>query len=71
MVQQKRHIAKTLSYRVFSTTLGFVFMVGLTGSVEIGTAFGVVELLWKPFQYYIHERFWYKYVKFGLKKNTE
>jgi uncharacterized membrane protein len=38
----------------------------LTGSIEIGAAFGVVELIYKPIQYYIHERIWYKWVKFGL-----
>jgi uncharacterized membrane protein len=37
-----------------------------TGSVEFGVAFGVAELLYKPIQYYIHERVWYRWIKFGL-----
>jgi uncharacterized membrane protein len=37
-----------------------------TGSVEVGAAFGAVELLWKPIQYYIHERVWYRYIRYGL-----
>ena len=37
-----------------------------TGSIKFGAAFGVVELLYKPIQYYIHERVWYRFIKFGL-----
>ena len=66
-VDKKRHIAKTISYRIVSTTIGFLTMWVVTGSVKIGAAFGVAELVWKPIQYYIHERIWYKSIKFGLK----
>jgi uncharacterized membrane protein len=66
MVHPKRHIAKTISYRVISTTIGFLAMWWVTGSVEVGAAFGVVELIWKPIQYYLHERAWYKYIKYGI-----
>ena len=65
-VSYKRHLAKTISYRLLSTTVGILAMWWLTGSIEIGAAFGVVELIYKPIQYYIHERIWYKWVKFGL-----
>jgi uncharacterized membrane protein len=66
-VDKKRHIAKTISYRILSTLIGFVIMWGISGSVKVGTAFGVAEIIYKPIQYYIHERVWYKYIKFGLK----
>jgi uncharacterized membrane protein len=68
IIQRKRHIAKTISYRIVSTTIGFITMWLVTGSIKAGTAFGIAELLWKPIQYYIHERVWYKWIKFGLKK---
>jgi uncharacterized membrane protein len=42
-----------------------------TGSVKVGAAFGVAELLYKPIQYYIHERIWYKYIKYGLDRKKE
>lgn len=71
IVQRKRHIAKTISYRVVSTLIGFLIMWWVSGSVKIGAAFGVAELVYKPIQYYIHERIWYKWIKFGLKKNKE
>jgi uncharacterized membrane protein len=66
-VSAKRHIAKTISYRLLSTLIGFLIMWWVSGSIKVGTAFGVAELLYKPIQYYIHERIWYKYIKFGLR----
>ena len=68
IVQRKRHIAKTISYRIVSTTIGFLTMWIVTGSIKIGVAFGFAELVWKPIQYYLHERIWYKWIKYGLKK---
>ncbi len=67
MVSFKRHIAKTISYRIISTSIGFATMWAVTGSIKMGAAFSIVELLWKPIQYYIHERVWYKWVKYGIK----
>ena len=65
-VSPKRHLAKTISYRVISTTVGFLIMWLATGSIKFGAAFGIAELLYKPIQYYIHERIWYRWIKFGL-----
>lgn len=65
-VQKKRHIAKTISYRLISTLIGFATMLVVTGSVKAGAAFGIAELLWKPIQYYVHERIWYRWIKYGL-----
>lgn len=68
-IDRSRHIAKTISYRVISTLIGFGIMWAVSGSIKVGAAFGVAELIYKPIQYYIHERIWYKYIKFGLKKD--
>ena len=65
-VSAKRHIAKTVSYRVVSTGIGFAIMWWATGSIKLGAAFGLAELVYKPIQYYIHERVWYRWIKFGL-----
>ena len=67
-VQNRRHIAKTISYRIVSTGIGFVIVWVASGSIKVGATFSVAELLYKPVQYYIHERIWYKYIKFGLKR---
>lgn len=68
IVQSKRHIAKTISYRILSSLLGFVVVSIVTDSIAIGTTFSVIELIYKPLQYYIHERVWYKWIKYGLKE---
>lgn len=65
-VSAKRHLAKTISYRIISTLVGFLIMWWATGNIKFGAAFGVAELLYKPIQYYIHERVWYRFIKFGL-----
>jgi len=67
IVQNRRHIAKTISYRIISTGIGFLIVWLASGSVKIGATFSIAELIYKPIQYYIHERVWYKWVKFGLK----
>lgn len=71
IVQRKRHIAKTISYRVISTLIGFLIMWAISGSIKVGAAFGVAELVYKPLQYYIHERIWYRYIRYGLKKKND
>ena len=67
-VSPKRHLAKTISYRILSTSIGFMAMWLVTGSITVGAAFSVIELVWKPIQYYIHERVWYRYIKYGVTK---
>ena len=68
VVERKRHIAKTISYRILSTIIGFLLTWLISGSIKVGAVFGVAELIYKPIQYYIHERVWYKWIKYGLKK---
>jgi len=68
IVQAKRHLAKTISYRMVSTTVGFFITWYLTNNIEFGLTFSVLELIIKPAIYYLHERFWYRWIKYGLKK---
>jgi len=70
IVEKKRHIAKTISYRIVSTLIGFLLMWWISGSIKVGTAFGIAELVYKPIQYYIHERIWYRWIQYGLKKSN-
>tara|TARA_R110002126_G_scaffold28854_1_gene95961 strand:+ start:370 stop:576 length:207 start_codon:yes stop_codon:yes gene_type:complete len=68
MINKKRHILKTISYRLISTIIGFMIMFIISGSIKIGATISIIEIIYKPLQYYIHERIWYKYFKFGIKK---
>lgn len=69
IVEKKRHLAKTISYRIVSSGVGFIIMYIATGSLKFGAMFSVAELIYKPLQYYIHERVWYRYIKYGIKKD--
>ncbi len=68
MVSYKRHIAKTISWRIIGT-LDTIILSGLiTGSWTTGLTIGGVEVITKMVLYFFHERLWYKYSNFGLKK---
>ena len=63
-----RHILKSITYRILSTFLGFLIILVCTGSIKIGASFSIIELILKPIIYYMHERIWFKYIKYGIKK---
>ena len=58
--EQKRHILKTISYRILSSFIGFLIIWFSTGDMKLGITIGIVEALYKPLQYYIHEVIWHK-----------
>lgn len=68
MVSIKRHIAKTISWRIIGTLDTMFISWIITGSWKWGLAIGGVEVFTKMILYFVHERVWYKYSKFGLKK---
>jgi uncharacterized membrane protein len=67
MVQTKRHIAKTITYRFLSSVVTFTAIWWASGSVEFGAKISLLELLIKPLAYYLHERVWYRCISFGIK----
>lgn len=67
-ITPKRHILKTVTYRIVSTTVSFFILFATTGSIKIGAAFSIAELVYKPLLYFAHERFYYKFVKYGVVK---
>ena len=68
MVNYKRHIAKTISWRIIGTVDTFLLSWFITGSWKIGLSIGGVEVVTKMVLYYLHERAWYRYSKYGIKK---
>ena len=67
MVSYKRHIAKTISWRIIGT-LDTIILSGLiTGSWTTGLTIGGVEIITKMILYFFHERLWYRFSKFGIK----
>jgi len=63
-LSRKRHIAKTITWRIVGTIDTIVISWYMTGSPLIGFSIGGVEVFTKMILYYIHERVWYK-SKFG------
>ncbi|GGD85008.1 DUF2061 domain-containing protein [Planktosalinus lacus] len=64
---RKRHLAKTLTWRVVGTMDTMLISWFITGNPWVGVQIGVAELLTKMLLYYFHERVWYR-VSFGLNK---
>ena len=59
-ISRKRHIFKTITWRITATLTTFLVTWAITGSLEIGLGVGSVEFFIKMVLYYLHERIWYK-----------
>jgi len=68
MVSYKRHIAKTISWRIIGTIDTIILSGFITNSWSTGLLIGGVEVFTKMILYFLHERTWYKFSKFGLDK---
>ena len=71
MVSYKRHIAKTISWRIIGTIDTVIISGFITGSWAAGLAIGGVEVISKMVLYFLHERMWYKFSKFGVNEKTK
>ena len=71
MVSYKRHILKTISWRVIGTLDTMILSALITGSWKLGLTIGGVEVITKMVLYFLHERAWYKFSKFGLNDKTK
>jgi uncharacterized membrane protein len=65
-IDLKRHILKTITYRILGTLTTVITAYLLGASLQISSLLGLGELLLKPIIYFLHERFWFKFIK--LKK---
>ncbi len=71
MIQVKRHIAKSITYRIFGSAITVILSYSAGLTIQWASYVGIAELLIKPIIYFIHERVWYKWIKFGVKNNYE
>jgi uncharacterized membrane protein len=58
---QKRHLVKTITWRVVGTLDTMALGWLITGDPMVGLKVGALELFTKMILYYFHERAWYKY----------
>jgi uncharacterized membrane protein len=64
----KRHIAKSITYRFIGTATTVILTLFAGLPLKWAGMVGLAELVIKPIIYFLHERVWYKFIKFGLKK---
>ena len=66
---KKRHLAKTLTWRVTATLTTMIIAWIVSGDPLTGLTVGGIEFFIKMPVYYLHERAWYK-SNFGLKNRN-
>ena len=64
-ISRKRHIAKTITWRIIATGTTILLAWVISGDPMIGLKVGGLEFFLKMGLYYLHERAWYK-ADFGL-----
>ncbi len=57
---QKRHIAKTITWRIVGTIDTIILSWVISGNPIIGLKIGLAEVITKMLLYYFHERAWFK-----------
>lgn len=62
----KRHISKTVTWRIIGTMDTILLSWLITGDAFVGLKIGLVETVTKMVLYFFHERVWYK---INLSKN--
>nr|WP_294776591.1 DUF2061 domain-containing protein [uncultured Flavobacterium sp.] len=67
---RKRHIAKTVTWRMVGTLDTMLVAWFISGNPFIGLKVGLAEISTKMILYYLHERVWYR-SKFGLQTKEE
>jgi len=67
-LSRKRHILKTITWRVVGTIDTILLGWLISGNPKVGLSVGGAELVTKMFLYYIHERVWYN-LNFGIKND--
>ena len=64
----RRHIYKTLTWRVVATGTTFLLAWLYTDDLTVATAIGGTEAVAKMILYYLHERAWYQFGDFATEK---
>ena len=60
MKLSKRHIAKTISWRLIGTLDTIVLSWLISGDLSLGLQIGFLEVITKMILYYFHERLWFE-----------
>jgi len=66
---RKRHVVKTVTWRIIGTLDTFLLSWFISGDPITGFKIGAAEVITKMLLYYLHERLWYR-INFGLDKRN-
>ena len=69
-VSHKRHIAKTITWRIVGTIDTIILSWIISGNPFTGLKIGFAEVITKMLLYYLHERAWYK-INYGLNERRK
>jgi len=69
-VSLKRHVYKTLTWRIVGTIDTMLLGWLVSGDPIVGLTIGSFEVVTKMVLYFLHERAWYKY-DFGVDRNEK
>jgi len=67
-IHYKRHVLKTLTWRIIGTIDTILIGWFVSGDPTIGLSIGGIEVFTKMLLYFFHERAWYKLTDFGEEK---
>lgn len=62
---KKRHVLKTITWRITGTIDTMILAWAISGNALIGLKIGFAEVATKMLLYYLHEHIWYKF-DYGL-----
>lgn len=71
MVQRRRHLAKSITWRALGTLDTMLIAWLVTGDPLMGASIGALEIVTKTMLYYFHERAWYNASNYGVEKNEK
>ncbi|WP_081210018.1 DUF2061 domain-containing protein [Salegentibacter sediminis] len=66
----KRHIAKSVTWRIIGTLDTMLLAWLISGNPLTGLKIGAAEVVTKMFLYYLHERVWFR-IRAGITKNGD
>jgi uncharacterized membrane protein len=71
MISRTRHAIKAVTWRAIATGATVVIAWWVTGDWRVGIEVGGWEFFVKMLLYYLHERFWYRFVGLGVSAGQE
>jgi len=63
---EKRHLAKTLTWRILATSDTFLITWLITSEIKWAGTIASIEVITKMILYYMHERVWHRYSRLNV-----